>query len=102
MSELKRRLRRIIRESAYGQDKSSRFQDIMEEIRALNEEALEIARSLQNPTAGERAYRYWYAHIDGAIGSSGFLGGSMITMESTLEEIDDEAHAFDDDPYADY
>ena len=44
----------------------------MEEMKELNHEALEIARTGDAMT-GERAYRYWYGHIDGAISQEGEL-----------------------------
>ena len=47
-----------------------------------------------NPEALNRAEAYWLAHIDGALENRrGYLGGSFISMEDTileLEEIEEE------------
>lgn len=87
----KRQLKRIIKEEKARLLKESqdvhRFEEIMQEMYELNEEALQIV-SESGTASRERAYRYWYAHIQGAIGQdSDFLGGSMISMSDTLEEL---------------
>ena len=86
-------LRRIIKEEKArllkeSQDEDAyRFEEIMQEMYELNEEALRIVNE-SGTASRERAYRYWYAHIQGAIGQdSDFLGGSMVSMSDTLEEL---------------
>lgn len=59
-----------------------RFQEIMEEINDLNEQAMDLVPDQLH----DSAYGYWFAHIQGATDSdnSSFCGGSMIDMASTL------------------
>jgi hypothetical protein len=55
-------------------------------------EALDgIKRVLKEfPGAYERAERYWLAHIDGALENrGGWLGGSMISAEDTIRELEE-------------
>jgi hypothetical protein len=71
------------------------FEYIMDEIRGLADQALQML------PRGERsaAEAYWYAHILGAIGGDhGYMGGSMHTMANSLsnaasgsDEDEDEA-----------
>jgi len=43
------------------------------------------------PEELERAKLYWMAHIDGALLShQGWLGGSFISLEDTLEALEEE------------
>ena len=56
------------------------------------EEALDIVKQEGTSTDVARATGYWYAHIKGALlKETGFLGGSMFTMESTIEDLDENA-----------
>lgn len=75
--------------SKQNREAVARLEEIREEIKALNEEALMLVRS-----AGaheERARVYWYAHIQQAVDSDHeWLGGSMCTMEESANEIDTE------------
>ena len=63
-----------------------RFTEIMYEMRELLDESLEL---IPSRTVRDRAYGYWYAHVVGAIdkNESEFLGGSMVDMAQTLEEM---------------
>lgn len=76
--------------------------DVEDAIDAIYVEMDRIQRALrQFPDVYERARRYWMAHIDGALlNRGGWLGGSFITAESTLNElrgIDDRGRRIDDD-----
>lgn len=65
--------------------KAERLQEIREHMLELLEEAKNI---IPEGMAKERAKCYWYAHIKTAIlKEHEYLGGSMITMEETIEEI---------------
>ena len=75
-------------EEVYG--KARRLEEIQGEMDDLLEEAFGVLRG----TGEEEAARgYWYAHIKGALDKdeSGFLGGSMIDMQSTIEGLESEA-----------
>lgn len=66
---------------------ADRFEEIINEIASLTEEAYNLI-----PRKGmtrERARQYWRGHIQGALGTSHseYMGGSMFTMEDTLEEM---------------
>lgn len=64
-----------------------RFEEIMEEMNDLLDEAMNL---LDNDEK-HRARGYWYAHIKSAINKqTEFLGGSMLTMESSLESFEEE------------
>jgi hypothetical protein len=67
-----------------------RFEEIMDEISRLNEEAF---RLLPNRFAKDQARGYWYAHIQGALGG----GGSMITMQDSVNQFEDEDEDEDED-----
>lgn len=64
-----------------------RFEEIMEEICDLANEALSL---LPTEIARQRAQVYWFAHIMGALGGyyNTYIGGSMITMSESLESFD--------------
>ena len=64
-----------------------RFQEIMEEISILNNEALDL---IPDGIIRERAQAYWYGHIQGAIGGeyNQYLGGSMEDMAGTLKDLE--------------
>ena len=76
------------------------------EIHGEIQELLEEARRLVQHEGGiewERAKSYWLAHIETALSKeTGYLGGSMFTMEDTLralepDEGDDEGDWDDDE-----
>lgn len=69
-------------------EKAERLQEIREQMLELLEEAKNI---IPEGMAKERAKCYWYAHIKTAIlKEHEYLGGSMVTMEETIEEIFEE------------
>lgn len=66
-------------------EKAKKLQEISEQMLELLEEAKNI---IPEGMAKERAKCYWYAHIKTAIlKEHEYLGGSMVTMEETIEEI---------------
>lgn len=75
-----------------------RFEEIMEEIKSLVEEAY---RGLPNRFEKDRAKAYWYGHIMTAVDKNNdFIGGSMATMEDSLNSFcdeDDEEEEDDED-----
>lgn len=72
------------------QEAIDRLMEIQDEIDGLVQEAKEIIKEAA-PGEYERARRYWAAHIEGALSKSyGWLGGSFIDMESTIEAIQGE------------
>jgi len=75
-------------------DKVKRFEEIINEINSLNDEALEICDEMtmdkNSPSdIGQNAYKQWYAHIKRAINAeeSGFVGGSGIDMVRSLKGL---------------
>jgi len=72
------------------QDAIDRLREIQEEIGILVSEAKEIIREAA-PGEYERARRYWAAHIEGALSKSyGWLGGSFVDMDSSIEAMEAE------------
>ncbi len=72
------------------EDKARRLEEIQGEMDDLLEEAFGLLRGTGEQ---EAARGYWYAHIKGALDTdeSGFLGGSMIDMAQTIQELEGEA-----------
>ena len=66
-------------------EETQRFKEIQEELSILVEEAY---RLLDGTNVQNQAHGYWYADIKGAIyNETEFPGGSMITMDDTLQSI---------------
>ncbi len=66
----------------------NRLREIQEEILDLLHEAKGIISDY--PGASSRAEAYWLAHAKMAITNEhGYLGGSMVTMEDTINEIEE-------------
>jgi len=64
-----------------------RFEEIKEQIKELLDEAFDLVPD----HARARAESCWYAHISTALDEDhGYLGGSMCSMQDTLEEFDEE------------
>ena len=64
-----------------------RLEEIQEEIGQLVQEAKDIITNIA-PSEYERARSYWAAHIEGALSKNyGWLGGSFVDMDSSLETI---------------
>jgi glycine/D-amino acid oxidase-like deaminating enzyme len=71
-----------------------RFEEIKEQIKELLDEAFDLVPD----HARARAESYWYAHISMALDEDhGYLGGSMCSMQDTLEEFDDVEDEEDED-----
>tara|TARA_Y100000590_G_scaffold467450_1_gene646408 strand:- start:3100 stop:3444 length:345 start_codon:yes stop_codon:yes gene_type:complete len=107
MKITKRQLRRIIREEKSrilkeqfeGLDENDlyRFKDIMQEIQALTEEALEITKLVPDRSIEARAFRYWYGHIMSAAASDEYPNSFSTTMATTYEELEEYAVMLDED-----
>lgn len=73
-----------------------RLRDIQVEMSALLDEAKDLIRR-ESGIAWERAKGYWIAHIEMALSDSHtYLGSSMFTMESTINELDPESEDDED------
>ena len=69
-----------------SEDKN-RFEEIICEIKELLYEALDL---VPEGSARSRAESYWYAHmIVNVTEDHGYMGGSMCSMQDTLEEFDE-------------
>ena len=69
-----------------SEDKN-RFEEIICEIRGLLDEALEL---VPDGIARSRAESYWYGNmIVNVTDDHGYMGGSMCSMQDTLEEFDE-------------
>lgn len=63
-----------------------RFEEIIGEIKELLEEAFDLVPE----HARARAESYWYSQIAVALDDDhGYLGGSMCSMQDTLEDFDE-------------
>lgn len=72
-------------------DASARLSEIKNEMLALLEEARCLIRGTHEE---ERAKSYWWAHIRCALDDDHmFLGGSMTTMQDTIDALDVEEEA---------
>jgi hypothetical protein len=72
-----------------------RFDEIKDQIKELLDEAIDLV-----PDGGvkERARSYWYSQIVTALDDDHeYMGGSMCTMEDTLNEFDEEEDYDDED-----
>lgn len=72
-----------------------RFEEIKDQIKELIDEAIDLV-----PSSGvkERARSYWYSQIVTALDDDHeYMGGSMCTMEDTLNEFDEEEDYDDED-----
>ena len=66
----------------------NRFEEIIGEIRELLDEALDL---VPEGFARSRAESYWYGNmIVNVTDDHGYMGGSMCSMQDTLEEFDEE------------
>ena len=66
----------------------SRLEEIRDKMLELLEEAMDLIAETDRGAAQQARY-YWYAHIKGALTHDHeFLGGSMITMEDTIERLE--------------
>ena len=67
-----------------------RLKELAEEIYDTLAEMEDILEEVA-PEELERAEVYWMAHIDGALLSrKGWMGGSVISLEDTLEALEEE------------
>lgn len=64
-----------------------RFEEIIEEMQALLDEAIDLVPEHLIP----RVKSYWYAHIlTNITNDHGFMSNSMCSMQDTLEELEDQ------------
>lgn len=64
-----------------------RFEEIICEIKELLEEAIDLVPD----HARARANAYWHAHISTSLDNDhDYMGGSMCSMQDSLEEFDEE------------
>jgi len=70
-----------------GVDPAGKLEYIIEMMWELNDLALEAVEDGDGDV--DQARYYWYAHIQGALDKnrSGYLGGSMIDMQSSLQDL---------------
>ena len=67
-----------------------RLRELAEEIYDTLAEMEDILEEVA-PEELERAEVYWMAHIDGALlNRKGWMGGSVISLEDTLEALEEE------------
>lgn len=65
---------------------ADRLEEIKDEIKNLITEALHLMKP--DERIHDRARAYWYAHIVMALDKDHmYLGGSMVTMQDTIDEI---------------
>ena len=68
-------------------DNKYRFEEIIGEIKELLEEALDL---VPEGMARSRAESYWYGNMIVNVNEDhGYMGGSMCSMQDTLEEFDE-------------
>jgi len=77
-----------------GVDKNmlGRLEDIQQEMLDLLEEARGIVADAADEMTYNRAKSYWIAHVTTALTNEhGYLGGSMFTMQNTIDALRNEA-----------
>ena len=68
-----------------------RLRDINEKMQNLLNESRGLIQMSGDEAAYAQAKSYWLAHIESAlIEDHGYLGGSMITMEETINDLSGE------------
>ncbi len=72
--------------------------ELRERLNEIKEQMLELLDEAKNlipeGMTKERARCYWYAHIKTALlKEHEYLGGSLVTMEDTINELDEEETA---------
>lgn len=74
---------------------AERLGEIKDEMKQLAQEAIDMVRRLgYDSQIYNRAKGYWYAHIVMALDKEhDFLGGSMCSMQDTIDELTEEAES---------
>lgn len=70
--------------------------ELMEQVEVIYEALYRMKQALREiaPRALDRAEAYWMAHIDEALENrGGYMGGSMISFQDTIDELLDEQSA---------
>jgi len=85
----------------YREDDMEEIADELEEIKAQIENLMHEAGNLIDQTDERHAARsYWYGHIMGALdNNSEYLGGSMTTMQDSIDAIRESNVDADEDGY---
>lgn len=79
----------------------NRLRELAEEMYEVMDEMKQILSEVA-PGELERARRYWMAHIDGALENrEGWLGGSMISFEDTVNAVEEMDEDEDGELYCD-
>lgn len=80
-----------------------RLKEIKDQMKELVEEARNILRVSDDKMIWERAKSYWIPELYMALDKDqDYLGGCMVTMEDTIEALDDDENVvgeFDDEDY---
>jgi len=82
------------------QEDVNRFEEIMNEIMRLCDEAMTIVRQSGNSTAYEQAKAYWKGHIHQAVGNEDneYVGKATFSMNDTLEKLQSDVEPDDVEP----
>lgn len=87
-----------MRKKAITEYDIDRLEEIKEELLTLMDEAKHLVRSGENLTY-ERARSYWIPHVIMALTKEHeYLGGSMVTMEDTIEELKEQLGPEEEEP----
>lgn len=74
------------------------LREIKDDIKNQIGEARNLLRFVESATTKERAKSYWLSQIETALDNDhDWLGGSMCTMEDTINELDYEEEELDED-----
>lgn len=75
---------------------AAELEEIKDQIKALTYEAMELVP--REGAYAARARSYWFPHILQALDSDNeFMGGSMHSMQDTIDEISEEGAPYDQD-----
>jgi hypothetical protein len=77
----------MVKKAQIEESDVERFQEIMDEIEELVEEAYQIVQMGDNRAAARRAEAYWKAQIPAIVSGR----GSMVSMRDTILELSEEA-----------
>lgn len=77
---------------------ASDLREVQQQMQDLVDQARRVLRRVGG-TIHHRAEAYWLAHITTALSNDhGYLGGSMQTLEDTIDEIEELANDDDEQP----
>ena len=88
----------VLQENSDHADVAYELEEIKEQIKMLMGEAMDMIP--RDGMYASRARSYWYAHILTALDDeSEFLGGSMHSMQDTINELRDGGEEGDEEDY---